>query len=637
VNQLAPKAVGGLTGVRSCAAGHRHTVCTMEDSTVKTFGLGDYGQLGHGDTANQLTPKAVEGLMGVRSCAAGHRHTVCTMEDSTVKTFGSGGQGQLGHGDTVSQLAPKAVEGLTGVRSCAAGSGHTVCTMEDSLVKTFGLGGEGRLGHGDTVNQLAPKAVEGLMGVHACAGGEYHTVCTMEDSTVKTFGLGFQAQLGHGDTASQLAPRAVEGLTGVRSCAAGGGHTACTMEDSTVKTFGQGSDGQLGHGDTAKQLSPLTIEEGLGVEGSVSASACPSGKFQNASNATFCYECATGNFESQAGQTNCSTCPKGNYCPWEEGGLDVPRLCPFGHYSNALGLAKCHSCRTGGCPAGKHREGCILRGQEKDDSECKGGCAPGSYGVLVNGSESNVCNRWGSINREDERGICEEVRTSQQSECVVCPRGYFQNEFGHLTCARCGTCSTGAYRQGCGNVSEGICSKCVPGQALVAGGTECIGCSSGFSQPAVGQTECIACESGRFQNKPGQAFCDGIQVNQYIRRVDVTSEAGVVTSEYRATECPHKPAFSRKWSVTVCLGSLNFQTISGETDCKVTARSKHGQRRIRTWSTTVQPSTSVSASAESLQTEAPSPVATDRAVCSAASAPPGSIPRPQGHVVNAIS
>jgi hypothetical protein len=43
----------------------------MEDATVNTFGKASKGQLGHGDIeVNQLTPKTVKDLVGVRSCSA---------------------------------------------------------------------------------------------------------------------------------------------------------------------------------------------------------------------------------------------------------------------------------------------------------------------------------------------------------------------------------------------------------------------------------------------------------------------------------------------------------------------------------------------------------------------------------------
>jgi alpha-tubulin suppressor-like RCC1 family protein len=82
-----PESIEGLLGVRLCSAGALHTICVMEDSTVKTFGDAQWAQLGYDNgpieveygnerKTDQLTPKTVEGLVGVRSCSAGYHSSV---------------------------------------------------------------------------------------------------------------------------------------------------------------------------------------------------------------------------------------------------------------------------------------------------------------------------------------------------------------------------------------------------------------------------------------------------------------------------------------------------------------------------------------------------------------------------------
>jgi alpha-tubulin suppressor-like RCC1 family protein len=81
---------------------------------IRTFGRGQLGQLGHGNTVNLNAPATVEnddlraqhsstvwgiqGLKGVRSLGVGRSHTVLVMDDGTVMTFGEGDGGQLGQG-----------------------------------------------------------------------------------------------------------------------------------------------------------------------------------------------------------------------------------------------------------------------------------------------------------------------------------------------------------------------------------------------------------------------------------------------------------------------------------------------------------------------------------------------------------
>ena len=85
------------------ACGYAHTVVATEGGDVYTFGLGLYGQLGHGDEENQLAPRRVPaaGFNGERvvMVAAGNEHTVALSEAGHVFTWGNGGGGQLGHND----------------------------------------------------------------------------------------------------------------------------------------------------------------------------------------------------------------------------------------------------------------------------------------------------------------------------------------------------------------------------------------------------------------------------------------------------------------------------------------------------------------------------------------------------------
>ena len=104
--------------VRVTAGQQRHTIgagalhsLVVKDGALFSFGCGQEGRLGHGDTANQLQPKRVVALAKERvvSVAAGNCHSLAlTMEDALF-SFGSGEDSQLGHGDWATQLQLKQV------------------------------------------------------------------------------------------------------------------------------------------------------------------------------------------------------------------------------------------------------------------------------------------------------------------------------------------------------------------------------------------------------------------------------------------------------------------------------------------------------------------------------------------------
>ena len=70
-----------------------------------------------------------------------------------VFTWGRGEDGQLGLGDTSDQDEPTYVDALrgVGVRQIACGSGHTVVLSTEGEVFTWGRGDDGRLGHGEYI------------------------------------------------------------------------------------------------------------------------------------------------------------------------------------------------------------------------------------------------------------------------------------------------------------------------------------------------------------------------------------------------------------------------------------------------------------------------------------------------------
>ena len=115
-NQHTPKRVEALasTCVRALACGAFHTAALTSDGAVYTWGECDHGQLGHGDTDDQHTPKRVEALVSVsvRALACGGFYTAALTSDGTVYTWGRGDDGRLGHGDTSNQLTPKRVDAL---------------------------------------------------------------------------------------------------------------------------------------------------------------------------------------------------------------------------------------------------------------------------------------------------------------------------------------------------------------------------------------------------------------------------------------------------------------------------------------------------------------------------------------------
>ena len=134
-NETEPKLIEALAQagrVTVLAAGENHSLATLDTGDVYSWGYGQQGQLGHGSSSNEKLPKLItfftQRNVVVTQVAAGWRHSLGLTTDLHVYSWGHGDKGQLGLGDTKSSLLPRVVEALLGkeVRQVAAGGSHSL-------------------------------------------------------------------------------------------------------------------------------------------------------------------------------------------------------------------------------------------------------------------------------------------------------------------------------------------------------------------------------------------------------------------------------------------------------------------------------------------------------------------------------
>lgn len=85
--------------VSSSKGSDGHTLALSVEGEVFSWGDGDYGKLGHGNSSTQKYPRLiVSGLQGkvVKCISAGYRHSAAVTEDGELYTWGEGDYGRLG-------------------------------------------------------------------------------------------------------------------------------------------------------------------------------------------------------------------------------------------------------------------------------------------------------------------------------------------------------------------------------------------------------------------------------------------------------------------------------------------------------------------------------------------------------------
>lgn len=229
---LLPKLTQGFSDAQMIEAGQYCTFSVSADGSVKACGKGSYGRLGLGDSNNQSVPKKLvlephRNMKKVSSSKGSDGHTLAITVEGQVFSWGDGEYGKLGHGNSATQKYPKMIQGpLVGkvVVCVSAGYRHSAAVTCDGELYTWGEGDFGRLGHSDSQSRNVPTLVKDISSVGQVACGSSHTIAVAQDGrTVWSFGGGDNGKLGHGDTNRVYRPKVIEALQGfiIRKVCAG--------------------------------------------------------------------------------------------------------------------------------------------------------------------------------------------------------------------------------------------------------------------------------------------------------------------------------------------------------------------------------------------------------------------------------
>ncbi|CAN6862955.1 unnamed protein product [Brassica oleracea] len=252
----------------SVTCGADHTVAYSQSRMeVYSWGWGDFGRLGHGNSSDLFTPLPIKALHGVRikQIACGDSHCLAVTMEGEVQSWGRNQNGQLGLGDTEDSLVPRKIQAFEGIRikMVAAGAEHTAAVTEDGDLYGWGWGRYGNLGLGDRNDRLVPERVTSTgaekMSMVAC--GWRHTISVTYSGALYTYGWSKYGQLGHGDLEDHLVPHKLEALGNSVICQISGGwrHTVALTSDGKLYGWGWNKFGQVGVGDNIDQCSPVQV------------------------------------------------------------------------------------------------------------------------------------------------------------------------------------------------------------------------------------------------------------------------------------------------------------------------------------------------------------------------------------------
>ncbi|XP_063970630.1 E3 ubiquitin-protein ligase HERC2-like [Lytechinus pictus] len=273
-----PRQVNGLSQyvVKKVAvhSGGRHAMALTVDGKVFSWGEGDDGKLGHLSRMNCEKPRLLEALKTkrIRDIACGSSHSAAVTSSGELYTWGLGEYGRLGHGDSTTQLRPKLVKALVGKRviqvACGSRDAQTLTLTDEGMVYSWGDGDFGKLGRGGSEGCSVPHNVERLngQGVIQIECGAQFSLALTKAGQVWTWGKGDYFRLGHGTDSHVRKPQVVEGLKGKKiiHVAVGALHCLAVTDTGQVFAWGDNDHGQQGDGTTTVNKKPALVQ---GLEG----------------------------------------------------------------------------------------------------------------------------------------------------------------------------------------------------------------------------------------------------------------------------------------------------------------------------------------------------------------------------------
>ncbi|XP_019845780.2 probable E3 ubiquitin-protein ligase HERC2 [Bactrocera dorsalis] len=250
-------------------SGGKHAMALTLDGKVFSWGEGEDGKLGHGNRLTMDKPKLIEALRAkkIRDIACGSSHSAAITSAGELYTWGLGEYGRLGHGDNVTQLKPKLVTALSGKRviqvACGSRDAQTLALTEDGIVYSWGDGDFGKLGRGGSEGSSIPHEIERLTGIGVIqieCGAQFSLALT-RTGEVWTWGKGDYYRLGHGSDQHVRKPQPIQALRGrkVIHLAVGALHCLAVTDTGQVYAWGDNDHGQQGSGNTVVNKKPALV------------------------------------------------------------------------------------------------------------------------------------------------------------------------------------------------------------------------------------------------------------------------------------------------------------------------------------------------------------------------------------------
>ena len=223
----------------------------LDDGSLWTWGLNNYGQLGDGTEESRSIPKKI--LDDVKSVDLGYYNGAAVKTDGTLWVWGNNMYGVFGNGTKESSLAP--IQVMEDVDSVAVGYGTTVALKNDGSLWVWGLNGYGQLGNGITTTP-STTPVKIMEDVQQADMVYFHGAAVKNDGSLWIWGRNNNYQLGDGTNENRSTPFKL--MDDVKSVSLGMNESSVIKEDGSLWAWGSNAYGQIGASQDNYQTNVVT-------------------------------------------------------------------------------------------------------------------------------------------------------------------------------------------------------------------------------------------------------------------------------------------------------------------------------------------------------------------------------------------
>jgi len=176
-----PKQVGSLTTWLKITTGYATVHGITTGGALWAWGDNIAGQLGLGNTTYSFSsPQQVGSLTNWSFISNGtgfsRGFSVAIKTDGSLWSWGPGQDGRLGLGNTTTYSSPKQIGALTTWEYVDAGNKHVMAVKTDGTLWTWGSNTFGQLGLGNTTDYSSPKQVGAYADWDRVAAGQYYSM-----------------------------------------------------------------------------------------------------------------------------------------------------------------------------------------------------------------------------------------------------------------------------------------------------------------------------------------------------------------------------------------------------------------------------------------------------------------------------